>query len=147
MEFTFDRMFYQYWNSIYRPSILIHILSFIPFWFGSGTRTDETSEKSSSETSNKKCRRSKDKSHKRFILSLTSLVLMTWFVITINPTNSSEGYTPNRKSMWINFLWFMNFVSFLHVCMIGKGTECPSFGKKKNCGKNDNMENVPLKVN
>lgn len=158
VEFTFDREFNSYWKTIYVPSILIHILAWIPFWFGTRRSNEKNSNGKNSndespniESSNRrksKDWKKKDKSgKKRFLLSLTALILILWFSASVSPPGSPDGYTCNYKTMWINFLRLMNFVAFLHICYIEKnvGEKCCKKGKK-NYKSNDDAENVPLKV-
>lgn len=149
VDLMFDRNFYPYWTKIFVPSILIHILAWIPFWFGDNSPEDKSSkEKSSKEGKSKeKCSKNDKSTKKRFVLSLTALVLMIWFSVTISPIDSPEGVTCNRKSMWMGFIMLMNFVSFLHVCYLEKyGRSATCWGKKDKHSNdaNDDAEKVPL---
>ena len=144
VDVWFSRNFFRYWNTIFVPSILIHVLSWVAFWFGSNGSKDKDSKGEHSENGKPKhCKKSKNK--KRFVISLTAFVLMTWFVVTISPIDAPDGYTCNRKSMWSGFSLFMTFASFLHVCCLENGLECPFRGKKCDA-KCDDAENIPLKV-
>ena len=153
VDLIFDRNFDSYWRSIYVPSILIHILAWIPFWFGTRWSNEKMSNDENPNTENSNNKKSKDgkkkdKSRKkRFFLSLTALVLIFWFSALVSPPGSPDGYTCNYKTMWINFLRLMNFVAFLHICYIEKngGEKCYKKGKK-NYESNNDAENVPLKV-
>lgn len=150
---SFEREFYPIWTSIYVPSILIHILSWIPFWFVDESNDDKSSDDEEKEKKSKdKKKRSKDKSgKKRMMVSLTALVLIIWFSVTINPVDSGTNYKCNRQSMWIGFIVLMNFISFIHVCWLEKGGKCNYFsfaGKKKsaNMETRNDLENIPLNV-
>lgn len=95
--FHFDRILHPHFTQLFLPSILIHIVSWTPFWFapsqGRGSRM---------------C----------VMISLLSFLFLTWFCVTSESTRSPDSFEFNPKDIWVGSVLILTFLSFIHICIL-----------------------------
>lgn len=90
-------------TQLFLPSILIHLVSWIPFWFPSSIHSLLP--------------------RIRVLISFLSFLFLTWFCVTSESTRSPDAYEFNPKDIWVASVLVLTFVSFLHICILECGSE------------------------
>lgn len=101
--FNFDRIIYPHITQLFLPSILIHLVSWIPFWLPSSSHSSLP--------------------RNRVLISFLSFLFLTWFCVTSESTRSPDAYEFNPKDIWVGSVLILTFVSFLHICILECGSE------------------------
>lgn len=119
MSASENSIIFVFITSIYFPSILVHILSMIPFWIENQLYADEIpGEKMPDEKKSNQSARRKIYESKRLFVSVVCLVLMT---LLFTLTNLSGIMHCHLEYVWITYMMLMGIIMLIQIFHIERG--------------------------